>query len=264
MEKYGKEHFAMDVLEHHKLNTKELLLKRLDEREIDLIAKFDSYYHGLNSTRGGSGVFVHNMRPVQRFDLDGNFIAEYESVDSLKTEFDSVSTIYDCCLHYNVKYAYGSLWRYKDDDTSLPILSQAEKVEATRRYLTTKPIKKYDYKGNLLFVYNNASDVLKNENITRRQLLKSCTGDTAFAGDYIYRFYCDDFYTYKTYKPRQRIVEQYSLDGKLLSVYRSTREAHRITGVNNCKISSNCNGKLKTAGGYIWKYGDIKGGDDVA
>lgn len=161
MEKYGKEHFAMEVLEHHKLPTKELLFKRLDEREIALIAKFDSYYHGLNSTKGGRGASEHQMRPVQRFDLDGNFIAEYESVDYLKKEFDSVSTIYDCCLHNNTKYAYGSLWKYKYDDTPLPSLTDEEKNEAITRYKMLLPIDEYSYKGTLLKTYKDSKELLE-------------------------------------------------------------------------------------------------------
>lgn len=264
MEKYGKQHFAMDVLEHHKLPSKESLLKRLDEREIALIEKYDSYYNGLNGTKGGRGGMEHKMRPVQRFDLDGHFIAEYEATQDLKTEFDSVSTIYDCCLHNNAKYAYGSLWKYKDDDSPLPVLASDEKLEAIRRYYMLKQIKKYDYKGNLICIYNNAKDVLENEDITRRQLLNSCIGETAFAGGYVYRFIIDSFSTYKTYKPRQRIVEQYDLNNNLLGVYRSTREAERCTGVKNASIGKVCNGKLNTAGGYKWIYADSKGGDNVA
>lgn len=47
-------------------------------------------------------------------------------------------------------------------------------------------------------------------------------------------------------------VYQYDLNGKLINKFKSTLEASRITGVHN--ISSCCLGKLKTSGGYIWKY----------
>lgn len=257
MEKYGIEHFALEVLEHHKLQSKQLLLERLDEREIALIEKFNSYYSGLNATKGGRSGKEHKMRAVLRFDLDGNFIAKYESVDCLKSEFSSVTSIYDCCGHYNARYAYGSLWKYEDDNAPLPVLNEDEKSEAMVRYLTLNPIKKYDYKGNLIFTYKNATDVLKSENISREQLLRSCTGKTAYAGEYIYRFECDDFYKYKTYKPRMRIVEQYDLDNNLLNVYRGTREAGRQTGILHASISYACRNNGGLFGGYIWKYGDI-------
>ena len=37
-------------------------------------------------------------------------------------------------------------------------------------------------------------------------------------------------------------------------VYESTMEAERKTGTNNANISACCRGKLKTTGGYHWRY----------
>ena len=42
--------------------------------------------------------------------------------------------------------------------------------------------------------------------------------------------------------------------GELLATYPSTHEAERITGIAQQSISSCCNGKRKSAGGYIWRY----------
>ena len=48
-------------------------------------------------------------------------------------------------------------------------------------------------------------------------------------------------------------VEQWSLDGELLNKFCSMREAGRATGICSHSISGCCNGKRKTAGGYVWK-----------
>ena len=37
-------------------------------------------------------------------------------------------------------------------------------------------------------------------------------------------------------------------------IFESTMEAQRQTGVNRCNISKVCSGKLKSAGGYHWRY----------
>lgn len=42
--------------------------------------------------------------------------------------------------------------------------------------------------------------------------------------------------------------------GELLATFPSTREAERVTGISQSNISSCCNGKRKSAGGYIWRY----------
>ena len=42
--------------------------------------------------------------------------------------------------------------------------------------------------------------------------------------------------------------------GELLATYHSLMEAKRVTGINQGHISECCKGKLKSAGGYIWRY----------
>ena len=53
--------------------------------------------------------------------------------------------------------------------------------------------------------------------------------------------------------PRSKNVFQLK-NNKIISEYGSVREAERITGIKNCLIVCCCNKKLKTAGGYVWKY----------
>lgn len=42
--------------------------------------------------------------------------------------------------------------------------------------------------------------------------------------------------------------------GELLATFPSLREAERITGISSGSISKCCNGKLKSAGGFNWRY----------
>ena len=42
--------------------------------------------------------------------------------------------------------------------------------------------------------------------------------------------------------------------GELLATFPSTMEAERVTRIYQGNISSCCNGKRKSAGGYIWRY----------
>ncbi len=52
-------------------------------------------------------------------------------------------------------------------------------------------------------------------------------------------------------------VVQYSLDGDFIAEYYSAMEAGRQTGVSQGGISECCNGKQKTAYGYIWRYKEV-------
>lgn len=54
--------------------------------------------------------------------------------------------------------------------------------------------------------------------------------------------------------PSAKPVEQYSLDGQLLSTFRSAAEAARQLGLDGSTISKVCRGVNKTHGGFIFKY----------
>ena len=58
-------------------------------------------------------------------------------------------------------------------------------------------------------------------------------------------------------KSNARPVQKYSKDGKLLAEYYSAMEAGRANGCRQGGISECCNGKQKTAYGYIWKYKEV-------
>ena len=49
-------------------------------------------------------------------------------------------------------------------------------------------------------------------------------------------------------------VQMCDRKGNLLAAFPSLREAERVTGIDHSHISSCCNGKLKSAGGYKWRY----------
>lgn len=52
-------------------------------------------------------------------------------------------------------------------------------------------------------------------------------------------------------KPVQKLDKS---TGKLLATFPSTQEAERVTGISQSSIAKCCLGKLKSAGGYVWRY----------
>lgn len=57
---------------------------------------------------------------------------------------------------------------------------------------------------------------------------------------------------------KYKAIAQYDKDGTLIATYDSLKEACRVTGANNGSVSCVCNGKRKSAHGFIWKYIDIE------
>lgn len=62
--------------------------------------------------------------------------------------------------------------------------------------------------------------------------------------------------TQKNRKDCSKKVAQYDLQGNLIEIYPSTKEAWRQTGISRSHIGdvARNKSKYKTAGGYIWKY----------
>lgn len=56
------------------------------------------------------------------------------------------------------------------------------------------------------------------------------------------------------YISKGKTVEQYDISGVLIAQWRCIREASKNLKIDGSSISKACIGKLKTAGGYVWKY----------
>ena len=60
--------------------------------------------------------------------------------------------------------------------------------------------------------------------------------------------------TERSAKKLSKVVLQFTLDNILVKEYPSTKQVERELGFNQGNICSCCNGKLKTAYGFIWRY----------
>lgn len=66
--------------------------------------------------------------------------------------------------------------------------------------------------------------------------------------------YTVDRHKLRTNSPQLKRVNQYSKEGELIRKYFSIAEAAKTTGIDSSSISKCCRGKLKSTGGFIWKY----------
>lgn len=255
MNYYGIENFTVYELEKISKITKEELIDALNSQERKCIEKFDTYDNGYNNTVGGRDT-NNQERSVRQYTLNGDILQEFKSIDSLKEYLnrDCVSSVYSCC-HGEIKYAYGYVWRFSEDDINRYALPNSkEKREAIIRIKSQGKIYQYSLLGQLLYVYQNADEAVTLTNIKRSQIVGSCSGDKVTGGGYVWRFDGDDFQTIKSTRDKFKTVYQYDKHYKLLNMFVSTREASRKTGINRNSIGENCRGNQKTAGGFIFSY----------
>lgn len=60
-------------------------------------------------------------------------------------------------------------------------------------------------------------------------------------------------------KKHRKAVMQFDLDGKFINEFCSTVEAEKMTGVFHNNISAVCKRKVRTAGGFVWRYKEENG-----
>ena len=66
-----------------------------------------------------------------------------------------------------------------------------------------------------------------------------------------------DAYKKNNRQKQEKITLQYTKDGEFIAEYPSASEADRQTGISFKKISQCCLGKIKTAGGFVFKYKEV-------
>lgn len=138
----GIENFSFQIIE---LCEK----KQLDEREKYWIAYFNSYVksensNGYNMNEGGWENYTSSKAiPIEQYDLQGNFIAEYPStgVASQQTGI-ALRSIQYCCGNDNRKAltAGGFQWKRKDDNKKITAIQKRTNFEVLQIDKDTKEI----------------------------------------------------------------------------------------------------------------------------
>jgi hypothetical protein len=57
---------------------------------------------------------------------------------------------------------------------------------------------------------------------------------------------------------KSKSIEQFDLDGNLIRTFESINQAAKELSLQSNGICLCCKGKLKTSGGFVWKYADAE------
>ena len=118
-----------------------------------------------------------------------------------------------------------------------------------------KVVYKYDKQMNLIDKYPSINNAGKKSGSHPNNIRNCCYKKIVAVGGYIWRFEGD--LTPPSYKIRGRRanpVLQYNMSMDLLNEFNSIKEASKITGVYEIGISTCCEHKFKSSGGFIWRY----------
>lgn len=201
-------------------------------------------------------------KAVLQYDLDGNFIQEYESIEHI-TDKEGKAHISDCC-NKKRNSALGYIWRYKD-------ISNAQCN--TEGYYDVKPYQKvvngekevivYDIQGNFCGKYKSMQEAARKYGTTTALMGAVCRGERKHSKGYIFAYsdITDNELQKKIEFANSKIIKksiaQYDLEGNLITIHKRARDAASYIGVaGRDKIVACCFGMIPNAFGYIWKYAE--------
>ena len=182
--------------------------------------------------------------PVYQYTLEGQFVARYISqAEAERTTGANQQNISACCRGL-LQHTNRFRWFFDKQENLTPI-----KVDNCYH----RDIYCYTLEGELIEIYPELEYVAMDGFIPEK-VRSVITGEYSthnmhvFSFDYIEKH---DFSVDTTYIPVE--IQQLTKEGELVATFESMSKAEQSTGVRSGNISKCCNGKAKSAGGFLWK-----------
>lgn len=263
--KYGWENFD------HELLAIDVSKEEACELEQKYIQEYQTTNptHGYNVSTGGeagaAGVYNRGCsRPVYQYDVDGNYIREWPSVDEAERQLGVYpANVWKCTV--GKYYTTGGFqWSREKVDKLDPIdLSEIQRLKHNKE-LTIYKYSMVD--GTFIEKFDSiwdAAESVKDCGIDLQSIrahITMCLKDKQFSC-YEYRWfkeYQGESVSIKRYLGNRKMVFQYSLQGEYITSFESAMEAARVVNGSCMKIGACCRGVRKSSAGYMQSF-DFKG-----
>lgn len=243
LKKYGKENFDFSIIEE--CNSLEL-----NNKEKYWIDYYNSLIpNGYNMIPGGAQELgLAKGKPVQQYDLKGNFIAEYPSAHQADYATGiNYSSICACCRGEKL-YTKQYQWKYLNSEKKIIDISQDIKVQSET------PIWQYDLNENFIREYKNFNEAAMSISSSKSALCNCLKGKSSSCAGYKWSYANSPILKRSKKSWNGKKIGQFDKENNLIEIYNSAVEAYQKTGISNTSIGKVCNGKAKTAGDFIWKF----------
>ena len=120
-----------------------------------------------------------------------------------------------------------------------------------------RSILQYDKNGNFVKIWSSITEAAQHFKVNVSLISQCLNGKIASATNYVWRYYDDNFPSKidtSSLNFAKKAVYQYSLDGKFIKEWDSCSSAEKALGITLGNIISACCGRIKTAGGFQWRY----------
>lgn len=245
LREFGWDNFTYEILEEFE----EYDENKLNYLEDYYIKKFDSLApNGYNMVPGGyNGSGLAKSKPVEQYDLNGQFINVYPSAREASRKTDINYSSICACARGEISSIKGFQWKYVNSEKIINTVIPKR---------TTQIVYQFSPNGELINEYKNLSIASEIMNINKSVISLACSHPTRKAGGFYWSY--NKNHKIPTEKlqgnGKQKKISQYDKNNKLLMEFNSIKEASEKTHINASNIGQVCSGKRKTAGGFIWKY----------
>lgn len=262
-EKYGKDNFVMKPIVSFTTYNRQILDDVLNALEKYYIEKFDTYKNGYNATLGGEGnsgwEVSEETRKKRSQSLKGRKVSDKERERLLSYVKNRVWTKEQREHQKNImlnrdpsiqkKIADKLRGRKRDKDLIM-------KAAAKRR----KPILQYSLNGVFLKEHDGAICLGEQK---EANIIACCKGKIASAYGYIWKYKTSNVYPIKIQAPKNyhvsnRPIIQFDKQNNVIKEYESATKAAIETSVGRKAIINCLGGRSKSAGGFVWKYKELR------
>ena len=122
-----------------------------------------------------------------------------------------------------------------------------------------KKINQFDLEGNFIKQYSSLKEAAEDNNTQYQSISAVLRGKRKQHNNYIYKYLGEEPEPVIKKKNQGRQTAQYDLEGNFIAIYPSANQAAAAIGKNSNagrNIRAVCEGKRKTAYGFIWKFID--------
>lgn len=114
----------------------------------------------------------------------------------------------------------------------------------------------FDKTKKLVCVYESLQDAAKLTGFSTNSISNNAQAiKKPLSNGFYWNFSNDNnFETISSIGGGRKPIARYSLDGELLETYETITEASKLTHLPRVRLSDCARGKIKTYGGYIWKF----------
>lgn len=259
--KYGENNFTHEILKS------DLIKDEAINSEIYFIKKYNTLApYGYNQTAGGEGIL--DASPEIRQKISCGSKKYHNSPEAIERMTGANNPMRNPDIAAKIS---GENHPMKNPDVAVKIRGENNSL--------SKPVLQYDMRGQFVKRWGSVMDIFRDiPNVQRSHITQCCNGKRRQHNNFIWRWETSPDIMKNIDVPkrkenpmknpeiakmitgskhgRARKVNQYSLDGIFIKSWGSISEAEAAVGKTSRNISSVCNGKQKTAYGFIWKYAD--------